>query len=130
MKVVHLNKDFSIETNASKLEKEGELEKAASVYEKLLTQKPYQENAYNRLMIIYRKLKDPAAELRVIKKGIHTFETLYKRSTEYNNKVVRLSKALQKATGLTDKKGKQVYEPEPLGRWKKRMKLVEKKLKE
>ena len=45
-----------------------------------------------------------------------------------NEKVKQLSNSLMKTLGLADKKGIALYAPEPLPTWKKRKKIVEKKL--
>ena len=48
---------------AKELEINGELEVAASLYEKVIKTDPHQETAYNRLMIILRKQKEYKKEL-------------------------------------------------------------------
>ena len=134
MKVVHnsakrVQPDANFE-DARELEQQGHLEDAASVYEKIIGEESLNEVAYERLMIIYRKLKDPKKELAVINKGIKAFEGHYSSSRPSSNKKIsELSSKLLKSTGLADKKGKLLYEPEPISRWKKRRTLVEKKLK-
>jgi tetratricopeptide (TPR) repeat protein len=131
MKVVHINKTLPVTSHgwlaeAMDREKAGHPDAAAMAYEQLVKLTPLNEKAYHRLMILYRKLKEPKKELKTIKAGIGAFENLYKRSTNYDKKVIQLSKALQKATGLADKKGNNMYDPEPVARWKKRKKVVEK----
>jgi tetratricopeptide (TPR) repeat protein len=132
MKVVHRNKELAEEGDwlavAQAHEREGELKEAAAAYEKLLKKKPLNEAVYNRLMMLYRQLKEYEKELKVIKHGIAAFEDLYKKKSP-GAKVARLSAALARSTGLVDKKGKDVYEPGPLGRWRKRKAIVEKRLK-
>lgn len=115
---------------AREYEQNGELEKAALVYEKVIRESKLNQDAYDRLMIIYRKLKEYSKEAAVIKKAIHAFEDLYDHDARKkpDKKVAALSKALNKMTGLADKKGQSLYDPEPLGKWKKRMKVVEKRL--
>ena len=88
---------------------------------------------YERLMIHYRKEKEYAEELKVIKKGIDTFKKYYSKLQgsaikKQKNKVAELSKIFSKSTGLTDKKGNDKYLPEPLPQWIKRQSVVEKKL--
>jgi hypothetical protein len=39
-----------------------------------------------------------------------------------------LSAKLNKSLGLVDKKGTKLYSPEPIGKWQKRKKVVNKKL--
>jgi hypothetical protein len=112
-----------------RLEKERAFEDAAKVYEKLLGLRPHDEKIYDRLMIVYRKLNDPKKELGVIKKGIASFESIHQsvRRPVISKKVMQLSKALLRATGLADKRGKPLFDREPVARWKKRKALVEKK---
>ncbi len=94
-----------------------------------------QPHPYDRLMIHYRKLKDYNEELSVIKKGILTLKNYYSgvRNTslkkKINAKIKDLSKKIGKNTGLLDKKGNEVYLPDPLPRWLKRQSVVEQKLK-
>jgi hypothetical protein len=118
-------------TIAKGYEVEGELEKAALVYQKVIRESKLNEAAYDRLMIIYRKQKEYKKEAEVIDQAIKEFGTLYDHNARKNagRKVAALSKALNTLTGLADKKGKTLYEPEPLGKWKKRKQFVEKKLK-
>ncbi|MEO6613263.1 MAG: hypothetical protein ABIT05_15370 [Chitinophagaceae bacterium] len=119
MKVVHLNK----ENPAPDL-----LEEAAKL-EKLILRQPTNAAACNRLMAIYRKLKDPGKELKVINKVIKAFEAKFQtRIPGYDKKVIRLSKALRKMTGLADEKGNNLYQWGDLGKWKKRKELILKKL--
>lgn len=75
-----------------------------------------------------RKLKDYKQESKMIRAGIKTFEELNMGSRKKTPKISELSKQLNKAIGLTDKKGKSVYKPEPIARWEKRLAIVEKRL--
>ena len=110
-------------------EREGNLDEAAKVYETIIKYHPANEYSYNRLMMIYRKNKDYRNELRVINEGIRIFQELYTPSSVGKHKnVIKLSRQLSMLTGLTDKKGKSLYEPEPIGKWKKRKLVVLKKL--
>jgi len=115
---------------AKEKEAAGEWKEAIALYEKLIKLHPLEEKAYDRLMIAYRKLKEPRKELNAIKAGIDAFEELYKKSKKTpDKKVIQISRALQKATGLLDRKGESLYRPEPIGRWLKRKAVVEKQLK-
>jgi hypothetical protein len=111
---------------ARQLESEKNWEEAARIYEQLIRLHPLHETYYDRLMIIYRKLGLYKKELAVVKKGIASFTKLYRRPVSKNKKVVSISKALQKATGLVDKSGSVNYEPPPLDRWKKRLTRISK----
>jgi tetratricopeptide (TPR) repeat protein len=115
---------------ANELEKNGELDEAASLYEKIIKADPHRETAYNRLMIILRKQKEYKKELALINKGIKTFKDFYETGSKksFNKKVEQISKALLKSTGLADKKGAPLYQQEPIGRWARRKQIVEKKI--
>jgi tetratricopeptide (TPR) repeat protein len=113
-------------------EENNALEKAASLYERAVKSEPHEEHAYNRLMIIYRKLTWYEEELKTIKKAITAFEELYHKKTKRiigkNKTVERLSNALAKSLGQKGKKTDTLYYPEPIPRWMRRQKTVEKKL--
>ena len=114
---------------AHQAEEKDDLKRAASLYEQAIKIKPADEFAYNRLMIIYRKERLYKDELRIIKTGIKNFQELHnKKSIRKNSTVGRLSEALMKSAGLIDKKGNLLYEPGPIGKWKKRQLVVEKKI--
>ena len=90
---------------------------------------------YDRLMIYFRKNKMYAEELDVIQRGINTLKKYYanqqsktlrhKKSTS----IKLLSEKIGKSTGLFDKKGNDLFLPEPLPRWMKRKEVTQKKLK-
>ena len=130
MKTIHNNKnptttDGDWLTIAEAHEREGELAEAAIAYEKLVKAYPLNEKAYNKLMTLYRQLKEYKKELSVINKAITVFKNSFsKKHRSPGKKITQLSKALQKATGLTDKKGNIIYQPEPLARWEKRKMTV------
>ena len=110
-------------------EAEGNLTEAAKLYEKLIKANPTAEFSYNRLMMIYRKLKNYKNELRLINEGIRVFQELYTPSKVGKHKnIIKISKQLNMLTGLTDNKGKSLYDAEPIGKWKKRKEVVLKKL--
>jgi tetratricopeptide (TPR) repeat protein len=116
---------------AKEFEQQNELEKAAAAYEKVIGEHPLNEYAYDRLMIIYRKNKEYKKEKVVINKAIKAFEQFYKKASKPSSskKIVSLSKVFMKSTGLADKKGKLLYQKEPLAKWNKRKTVVEKRLK-
>ena len=126
----HLTKGEMLE-EAKALEAAGELKKAGSFYERIIKTDPHNETAYSRLMIIYRKQKEPDKELAIVKKAINAFEDMYASSmkTVRSKKVSNLSTAFLKATGLADKGGKLLHQPEPLAKWTRRKAIIEKKLK-
>ncbi|RKO68245.1 tetratricopeptide repeat protein [Sphingobacterium puteale] len=55
-------------------ELEGKTEDAIKSYSQVISKDPLQSGAYNRLMILYRKLKDYKKELAVIKQAIGAYE--------------------------------------------------------
>ena len=118
---------------ARESESQGKLEDAAVRYEQLVKENSSDQLVFDRLIIIYRKLKLYKDELRIINKAIRVFEDLHKkpgrRKSEKQQKLSTLSEAFMKSAGLKDKKGNLVYIPEPISRWMKRRAVVEKKLK-
>lgn len=123
MKVVHLNKEKETGTGTDQAEE-------AALLEKSIREDPGNEKTLNRLMILYRKLKEPAKELKLINKAIKIFEEKFKkRQPVYNKKITAISKKILKATGLADKKGNNLYEPGDLTKWKKRKATLLKKVK-
>lgn len=116
---------------AKQLEKQGATEEATGVYEKIIRKDPYDEYAYNRLMIIHRKNKEYKKEKAILDAAIKAFQQLYAESLRLPvpPRIKSLSKQILKATGLADKSGNLLYEREPLYRWNKRRELVIKKIK-
>lgn len=115
---------------ANDAEIKGNNDEAIALYKAILKDSPLYENAYNRLMILYRKNKDFKNELRIINAGIKAFENFYKPKTKGKTKLIAsISNRLNKLIGLVDKKGNRTYDPEPLGKWKKRKRIVAKKVK-
>jgi hypothetical protein len=117
---------------AREAETNNESKKAGELYKKLIAMEPLKPLFYDRLMIIYRKLKQYKNELKVINRGVKTFEKHFgdrakKIYSKHKRKVTQLSNELMKKTGL--KTINHEYLPEPLNRWTKRKELVELKLK-
>lgn len=112
-------------------EAEGELEKAAELYEQAIRQNPLEEFPFNRLMVIYRKFRQYDDELKVINKGLHLFQQHYDKKPQLimgkNAKALQLSKSLLKSLN-GNKKIAEPYYPEPIPRWTKRKEVVEKRL--
>jgi len=119
-------------SDGKEAEENNELEKAAKIYERAIKIEPHEELPYNRLMIIYRKLTLYEDELKIIKKGITAFEQFYQKKSERflakSQSVAKLSNALAKSLGQKGNKIEDVYHPEPISKWMKRQKVVEKKL--
>lgn len=128
MKVVHHNKETITDNDdllsrASEHEKNDELQEAAALYLRYLKKIPGNENAYTRLMIIYRKQKEGEKELALINRAIKTFEDIFKKEIRVSpsRKTIEISKKLIKSLGQTER--------EPLKKWKRRKALLEKQLK-
>ena len=124
---------FDMLDRARKAEADGNLEEAAGLYETITKTDKADEFPYDRLMVIYRKLKEYKKELQVINRGIKLFENYYKkpalRNKDKQQKVATLSDAFIKSAGLKDKKGNLLYTPEPIARWMKRKVVVQNKIK-
>lgn len=97
--------------------------------EEAILKNPLAEKVYNRLMILYRKEKNYKKELRLINAAIKAFENLYKSGKPGSKKIAEISEKLNRAFGLTDKKGNVINELGPIAAWKKRKITVEKRIK-
>ena len=118
-------------SRARDFESAGEPDKAAKEYEQAISHGPFDERPYDRLMVIYRKMKDYEKELKVISKGLEVFRKHYdKKANQFrgNDKLGKLSKALLRTLSGKDKKSNFNPYPEPVGRWDTRRVTVEKKL--
>ena len=115
--------------HASNLEREGELEKAAQVYEKLLKKTPTDLSILSRLMIISRKLKNYRKEISYINQAIKIHEEKYARLKSKDVKVVALSKKLNMLLGHTDKRGKNLLSIPEVVKLKKRKEVASKRMK-
>jgi len=102
---------------------------AIKEYEEILKADPLHEYAYNRLMILFRKNKNSKKEMAIINSGIREYEKFYKSRGGKSRKISEISNKLNKAIGLIDRKGQNIYDPEPIATWKKRKALLEKKKK-
>jgi hypothetical protein len=126
MRIAHHNKfsfDDDLLSQGKQLEGQEEWADAEKVYLKKIEGRPYDEVAYNRLMIVYRKQKKYDEEVKFIKKSIKTFQEWFKETSELNGsrKVATISKSLQKTLG--------VQEREPIAAWSRRLLVLEKRLK-
>jgi len=116
---------------ARQAEVEDQIDKAIGLYKFLIRKNHLEPLYYDRLMILYRKQRNYPTELDLLKKGIHAFENYFASRTKKlfshdKNKIVKLSEALMKKTGLKEKGHE--YLPEPLSKWHKRKSLLEKKI--
>ncbi len=124
------NSEKEILKQAHEAEAEQDFAHAAALYKEEIKRHPLKVYAYDRLMIIYRKLKRYKDELQVVNKGIKAYEDYFKnrsdKLTVKHKQLTRLSKALIMSTGLSEKNHE--YFPEPLNKWRKRKELLAKKL--
>jgi len=121
----------SVNELTSKAEEAEKTDPSAAIetYKQIVEKDPLQTRAYDRLMILYRKEKDYKRELSIINSGIKTFEKFYKDQLgKPSKKISEISKQLNKAFHLIDKKGNSLYAPEPIDRWQKRKEVVERKM--
>ncbi len=113
-------------------EQDGELNKAVKLYEQNIKEDYADEFAFERLMIIYRKLKKYEDELRVINRAIKVFQKSMEDHLKHSlarhidgKKLERISIAIMKKSGL---KKEDVHFPDPIDKWIKRKEIAEQKL--
>jgi len=128
---VESNSEKEILQQAYEAEAEEDFEQAIKLYKEEIKRHPLKDHAYDRLMIIYRKMKRYKDELQVVNKGIKAFEAYFRKKSDKlssrHKKLARLSMALIKSTGLGERNHE--YFPEPLNKWRKRKEVIEKRLK-
>jgi tetratricopeptide (TPR) repeat protein len=131
--IKHLHKFEDTLDAARNLEREGKLEQAEKDYLKLLKSNPAVFEAYNRLLVIYRKQKEYRKELATVNQAIKAFNNHlleYQKAWVAKHKVAaRLSKSLAVSLGVMDKKGLPVNDDPLLVKWKKRKEVISKKIK-
>lgn len=118
---------------AAAAKKNDDIKLAEQLYKKEIGQKAFNAAVYKKLMVLYRKQKRYKDELDIINKGLKHFEDYSARlvsQKKVSAGIKKLSSSLNKSMGLTNSKGKALYEPEPVGEWKKRKTTVTKKLKQ
>jgi tetratricopeptide (TPR) repeat protein len=98
------------------LEQQGDYKKAAAAYEKLLKQSSKKIKILERLLVVYRKLKDTEKEIRSIDAAIKIHQQQYPVKESSDKKISTLSKQLNKILGHTDKKGKNMLVPPEISR--------------
>ena len=130
--VLHAAKHYSnYIKDARQAEADDEPQKAAELYELAIKQKPLEDEPYDRLMIIYRKLKNYKDELKVINKALDLYRDHYSEKAAKifgnNKKLHQTGKALLRSLAPKGTRPEILY-PEPVSRWTKRKHTVEKKL--
>jgi len=119
----------AIISKAAEAEAAEDYTSAIELYNKAIKTDPLNVYAYDRLMKIFRLSKNYKKELAIINSGIRAYEGFYKKLKTKSKKVRDLSEKLNKSIGLVNKKGDNLYDPEPIARWKKRKMNVMKKVK-
>lgn len=113
--------------DARLLEQKSELKAAAAIYRVLHKQAPKNVKILARLMIVYRKLKDAANEIKYIDAAIKIQEQYFIGGKTANKKTIAISKQLNLLLGHTDKKGKPVFKPAELIKLEMRKKRLQDK---
>jgi tetratricopeptide (TPR) repeat protein len=119
----------AIISKAGEAEAAKDYNSAIELYNKAIKTDPLNVYAYDRLMKIFRLLKDYKKEVAIINSGIRAYEGFYNKLKTKSKKVRDLSQKLNKSIGLVNKKGDNLYDPEPIAGWKKRKINVMKKVK-
>lgn len=126
MKAVKGNKSETYD-DALLLERKGELKPAATIYRSLHKQAPKNLKILSRLMIVYRKLKDPVNEIKYIDAAIKIHEQYYTSGKNADKKIIAISRKLNLLLGHTDKKGKPMLKPDELLKLEMRKKRLQDK---
>ncbi|RYY68645.1 MAG: hypothetical protein EOO13_11730 [Chitinophagaceae bacterium] len=95
--------------DAQALEQKEDFSGAASLYEALLKQSPKNLRILQRLMVLFRKLRNVKKELQYIDTAIKVQQQKYVINGELDKRAATISNQLNKMLGHTDKKGKTVF---------------------
>jgi tetratricopeptide (TPR) repeat protein len=119
--------------DAREAEYQGDADKALALYKDVVNSDPLVEEAWQRLMILYRKRKDYAGELKIINLALQTFESRNREEQrqwlQKNRKIANLARSLAKSLGLLDKKGIVIDDNPVLEKWRHRKEWVAARLK-
>lgn len=123
----------NLHVRAREAEQAGETDTAEKLYKQALKNDPLDDLAWNRLMVTYRRRKDYKQEQQIIKAAIaaHVQHAQDDQAAwlKRNRKTARTAKALVKSLGLLDRKGMPKLETRQLEAWRKRLTLVNKRIK-
>lgn len=114
------------------LEKSGDIQGAIALYEENIAMHSTAIHSYERLMIIYHRLKDYENEKRVIETAIQVFDSYNKANAqrkieEYPEGKSDILAALDSCTILRGENGWVVFNPVNVNKWRKRLeKLIAK----
>lgn len=118
---------------AKDAESQGDAGRAITLYQQAVKNNPLEEQAWQRQMVLYRKQKDYAGELKVINLALETYITHTKKTQQewlrQNKKVAPLFKSLAKSLGLMNSKEVMVNDDPVLDKWRHRQEWVKARLK-
>ncbi|RYZ86790.1 MAG: hypothetical protein EOP04_13140, partial [Proteobacteria bacterium] len=113
---------------ATEFEGKGELESALKLFQKVAKSDPLNEQAWNRSMIILRKLKRGPDELGLIKLAMSSYQKAkqgeQKQWLSANREKARSTRELAKSLGLLGPAGLPTIQSESLLRWQNRLTLL------
>lgn len=95
--------------DARELERKGELKAAVELYQKLHRRSPGNLKVVDRLIIVFRKLKNTVKEINFIDTAIKIHEQYYSTGKKAGKQTISISKKLNLLLGHTDKKGKALF---------------------
>ena len=120
-------------TAARQMEAEGNMDEAEKQYLQMIKTDPTNAEAYNRLLVIYRKQKEYRKELATVNKAIKAYEDNFlkeqKKWISEHKKAAKLSRVLAKGLGLINNKGLPLRQDRQLASWHKRKANLQKKIK-
>lgn len=118
--------------SARDLERQDNYAEALIRYRGIIRSDLLNTQAYNRMMIIYRRQKKYDAELKVIRQAIGAYEEAVASSQrafgDRDNASAALSRKLAQSLGLLNDKGLPIYEEPHIVAWRKREGVTLKRL--
>lgn len=127
-----LGKVVSNNLQGKEFEKSGDIQSAITVYEENIATLYPALHAYERLMIIYHRLKDYENEKRVIDIAIQVFDAYNindanLRIESHPERKAEILNALRSCTELRGEDGWVIFNPVNVNKWRKRLeKLIAK----
>ena len=118
---------------ARQLEQEAKFTEAAPLYEKVVQQDPLNEGAVQRLLVIYRKLKEYRKELQLLNTSIKAVSSRQQEQQAFWSKkhpgAAKTSRSLLRSLGRAKTKAAPVYEEAIVRTWRKRKENLAKRMK-
>jgi tetratricopeptide (TPR) repeat protein len=119
--------------SALALEKSGDTQAALKLYEKSVVTDPSNSHAWNRQMILYRRLRSKAEEFKLIKTAIKEYQSsAQSKQQEWlneNKEKAESTRELANALGLLESTGLPKKEDAMLEKWQTRLYLLEYRIK-